>query len=285
MNWRYAICNEGFEDWPLAQVAAFVAEVGYEGLELAPFTLCDDVRHVRRQRRAAIRQTIEATGLQVTGLHWLLARTEGLQLNHPDPTVREHTALYLLALIDFCADLGGQILVFGSPQQRGFHPGWTRDDAMCSSAEIFRRCGHRAMQQGVIFCLEPLTALETDFITSTSEAAEMVRRVGHPGFKMIVDARAMSYGSQSIAAAIHEASDHIRHVHLNDPNRLGPGMGEMDFEPILRALQEVGYEGWLSVEPFDFSPGPERIARESLSYLLHCAEMVSTQQSASTSDL
>jgi sugar phosphate isomerase/epimerase len=156
---------------------------------------------------------------------------------------------------------------------------------MCSSADIFRRCGRRAAQQGVTFCLEPLTTLETDFITSTSEAAAMVRQVDHPGFGMIVDVRAMSYSDQSIPAAIYEASAHIQHVHLNDPNRLGPGMGEIDFGPILRALQEVGYEGWLSVEPFDFSPGPERIARDSLSYLLHCAEVVRTQQPASTSDL
>jgi sugar phosphate isomerase/epimerase len=277
MNWRYAICNEGFEGWTLGRVAAIVAEVGYDGLELAPFTLCDDVRQVQPGEREAIRHTIEATGLQVVGLHWLLARTEGLQLNDPEPAVRERTAQYLLALIDFCADLGGQVLVFGSPQQRSLRPGWARGDAMVSAAEVFRRCGERAVQRGVTFCLEPLTDLETDFITSAGEAAEMVRRVDHPGFQMMVDVRAVSYEGQPVAAIIRQVAAHIRHVHLNDPNRLGPGMGEVDFEPILRTLRDVGYEGWLSVEPFDFSPGPEWIARESLAYL---RQVESCQQSA-----
>jgi sugar phosphate isomerase/epimerase len=277
MNWRYAICNEGFEGWSLERVAEFVAEAGYEGLELAPFTLCDDVREAQSGEREAIRRTIEAAGLEVVGLHWLLARTEGLQLNDPDPTVRERTVQYLLALIDFCADLGGQVLVFGSPQQRSLQPGWAREDAMASAAEAFRRCGERAVQRGVAFCLEPLTTLETDFITSAAEAAEVVRRVDHPGFQMMVDVRAMSYGDQPIPDIIRQVAARVRHVHLNDPNRLGPGMGEVDFGPVLRALREVGYEGWLSVEPFDFSPGPERIARDSLGYLRRIA---SYQQSA-----
>ena len=274
MSWRYAICNELFEGWPLEEVAAFVAEVGYEGLELAPFTLSPDVRQVGPADRKAIRQAIESAGLKVVGLHWLLACTEGLQLNDPDPRVRERTTQYLLALIDFCSDLGGEVLVFGSPQQRSLRPGWTPGQAFSSTVEIFRRCGERAEARGVVFCLEPLTTQETDFITTASEAASMVRQVRHPGFQMMIDVRAMCYEARSTPEVIRQVAPYIRHVHLNDPNLLGPGMGDIDFGPILRTLREVGYEGWLSVEPFDFSPGPERIARESLAYLKSCAERI-----------
>lgn len=274
MSWRVAVCNELFEGWPLEQVADFAAEVGYEGLELAPFTLCCDVRQVQPAERKAIRRTIESVGLRVVGLHWLLAHTEGLQLNDPDPAVRERTTQTLLALIDFCADLGGQVLVFGSPQQRSLRPGWTRGEAMASAVEMFQRCGERAQARGVVFCLEPLTIQETNFITTASEAAVMVCGVHHPGFQMMVDVRAMSYEDRPIPEIIRGVAPTIRHVHLNDPNRLGPGMGDVDFVPILRTLREVGYEGWLSVEPFDFSPGPERIARESLAYLKQCVERI-----------
>jgi len=274
MTWRYGICNELFEGWPLERVAAFVAEVGYEGLELAPFTLTRDPRHVQLAERKAIRGAIESAGLKVVGLHWLLARTEGLQLNDPDPAVREGTTQYLLGLIDFCADLGGEVLVFGSPQQRSLRPGWTRPEAMASAVEVFRRCGERAGARGVVFCLEPLTTQETDFITTASEAAAMVRQAHHPGFQMMVDVRAMSYEARPIPEVIRQVAPHIGHVHLNDPNLLGPGMGDIDFVPILYTLREVGYEGWLSVEPFDFSPGPERIARESLAYLKSCVERI-----------
>ncbi|MEA3345522.1 MAG: sugar phosphate isomerase/epimerase family protein [Chloroflexota bacterium] len=271
---RFAICNEGFEGWALRDVVAFVADVGYEGLELAPFTLCDDVRKVSEAERRKIRCTIESAGLKVVGLHWLLAYTEGLQLNDPDPAVRGRTTQYLLALVDFCADLGGQVLVFGSPKQRSLQPGWVHDEALDSAAEIFRRCGERAAERDVVFCLEPLTTLETDFITTALEAAKMVRAVAHPGFQMMVDVRAMSSEDRPIPEIIRGVAPYIQHVHLNDPNQLGPGMGEVDFVPILRTLREVGYEGWLSVEPFDFSPGPERIARENLAYLKRCVERI-----------
>jgi sugar phosphate isomerase/epimerase len=145
---------------------------------------------------------------------------------------------------------------------------------MASAEDIFRTCGERAAEREVTFCLEPLTTQETDFIVSASEAAAMVRRVNHPGFRMIVDARAMSYEAHPMPEIVHDVAPLVRHVHLNDPNELGPGMGDLDIEPLLHALREEGYAGWLSVEPFDPTPGPERIATESLAYVRRCMERI-----------
>ncbi|MBN1445098.1 MAG: sugar phosphate isomerase/epimerase, partial [Candidatus Omnitrophica bacterium] len=58
-----------------------------------------------------------------------------------------------------------------------------------------------------------------------------------------------------------------KHFHVNDRNLGGPGFGDVDFAPIIRALKDAGYGGWLSVEVFDFSPGPEAIAKKSIEYL------------------
>ncbi len=271
VTWRYAICNELFEGWSLEKTAACVAELGYQGLELAPFTLCQRVTDLSAAERRQIRRTVEGAGLAVVGLHWLLAHTEGLQLNDPDPAVRKRTEQYLLALIDFCAEVGGQVLIFGSPQQRNLRPGWSREQAWQSTAEILGRCGQRAQERGVIFCLEPLSSRETDFISSVDEAIELVRRVNHPGLQMMVDVKAMAQNPRPVAEQIRLAHPLFRHVHVNDPNLLGPGMGEVDFRPILATLKELEYAGWLSVEVFDFSPGPERIARESLANLKEAA--------------
>ena len=265
--WKYALCNEMFEGWSLERTAACAAELGYQGLELAPYTLCDAVTDLSAADRRQIRRTIEAAGLAVVGLHWLLARTEGLQLNDPDPAVRERTAQYVLALVDCCADLGGQVLIFGSPQQRNLRPGWSREEAWQSTVEIMARCGRRAQERGVCFCIEPLSLKETDFIVNVDEAAELVRRVAHPGFQMMVDVKAMAQAPRPIAEQIRSVHPLFQHVHVNDPNMLGPGMGQVDFRPILSALQELNYDRWLSVEVFDFSLGPERIARESLANL------------------
>lgn len=266
-SWRYAICNELFEGWPLAKTAALVAELGYEGLELAPFTLCDYVTNLSAAERRQIRQTIEGAGLAVVGLHWLLAQTEGFQLNDPDPDVRERTTQYLLALIDCCADVGGEVLIFGSPQQRNLLPGWTAEEAWQSAMEIMGHCGERAQERGVTFCVEPLSTKETDFIFKVDQAAELVRQVDHPGFQMMVDVKAMSNDPRPIPEQIKLVHPLFQHVHVNDPNLRGPGMGDLDFRPILQTLSDLNFSRWVSVEVFDFSPGEERTAQESITYL------------------
>jgi len=267
MTFHYAMCNELFEGWPLERVCAFLAEVGYEGVELTPYTLCGRVTDVSAAERRRIARTVRDAGLACTGLHWLLARTEGLQLNAPDPAVRAATEAYLVALVDFCADVDGHVLVFGSPQQRSLRPGWSREEAWRSSVEILRHVGERAAQRGVVFCVEALAAPATDYITTVDEAVALVRSVDHAGLQMIVDMRAMSADPRPLPEQIRLAAPYIRHVHANDPNGLGPGMGALDIRPALAALRAMGYSGYVSVEAFAAPTGPERLARESLANL------------------
>lgn len=264
---RFAICNELFDGWPLSQTAAFVADLGYDGLELAPFTLSNAVTDLSNSDRIRIRRTIEESGLAVVGLHWLLAKTEGFQLNDPKPGVREQTARYLFALIDCCADLGGEVLIFGSPEQRNLRPDQSREAAWQTTIEIMHRCGERAQARGVVFCIEALSTNETNFIVNIDEAVELVRQVDHPGFQMMVDVKAMSQDPRSLPDQIRLAHPLFQHVHVNDPNLRGPGMGDLDFFPILRTLHDLEYSRWISVEVFDFEPGAERTARESLANL------------------
>src|SRR6266436_9678598 len=104
---RYAICNETFEGWDHADVCRVVAGLGYGGLEMAPFTLAPRITDVTPQRRRELRRQAEAHGLTLLGLHWLLAKTTGLQLTSPDAKVRQATADYLVELAQCAADLGG----------------------------------------------------------------------------------------------------------------------------------------------------------------------------------
>ena len=262
--WQYAICNELFTDWPLDRIAAYAGGLGYGGLELAPYTLAARVSDLSADDRRAIRGAIEDAGLRVAGLHWLLAHTEGLALNDADAEVRERTVRYLLEEIDLCADLGGDALVLGSPEQRNPAPGVSHDDAWAWTAEAMRRCGERAAARGVFFCIEALPGPACRFITNVDEAAHLVRQVDHPGFQMMVDVRSMATDGRPIDGQIASVAPLVRHVHANDPNMLGPGMGDVAFGPILTALRRVGYRGWISVEAFDTAYPIERIAQESI---------------------
>jgi len=269
---RYAICNETFQGWDWDRTVDFVAREGYDGIEVAPFTLAERVTDLDAARRRDLRRAAEKARLPVVGLHWLLVKPEGLHLTTPDEDVRNRTADYFVELVRFCADLGGAILVVGSPRQRSLRPGVTREQALENARRVFERALPEAERRGVTLALEPLTPKETDFINTAEEGIELIEKIGHPRFRLHLDVKAMM-GSERMPLpdVIRVCARHLVHFHANDPNLLGPGMGDVDHRPILRALKEIGYTGYVSVEVFDYTPGPERIARESLRYLRSAA--------------
>src|SRR4051794_36373004 len=264
---RYAICNETFEGWDHARVCRQAAELGYTGLEVAPFTLAPRITDVTAEQRRRLRGEAEAAGLTIIGLHWLLAKTEGLHLTSPDAAVRQRTADYLVELARACRDLGGDLMVFGSPAQRRIPAGATREQATEYAVDTFRRSAAGLADAGVRLCLEPLAPAEADFIQTADEAAAILDRIDHPNFVLHLDVKAMSSEAQPIPDIIRKHAKRTGHFHANDANRRGPGFGNVDFVPIFRALKETGYAGWVSVEVFDYSPDPVTIGRESLRYM------------------
>jgi sugar phosphate isomerase/epimerase len=270
MTMRYAICNETFEGWDHDRVCRTVAELGYKGLEIAPFTLAPRITDVSRDQRRRLRQQAEDCGLQIIGLHWLLAKTEGLHLNSADTTVRQLTADYLMELARCCRDLGGDVMVFGSPAQRRVPAGATKEQAADWAADTFRRAAPVFADCGVMLCLEPLSPPEADFINTIDEAQALLRRIDCKNFTLHLDVKAMSTETETTPALIKRHGSRAGHFHANDSNRRGPGFGATDFVPILQALNESGYGGWVSVEVFDYTPDPVTIAKESIRYMREC---------------
>ena len=268
---RYAICNETFEGWDHLRVCRFVAGLGYQGLEVAPFTLAGRITDVSPPRRRELRRQAEDCGLALLGLHWLLAKTEGLHLTAPDASVRQTTATYLVELARCCRDLGGDILVFGSPAQRRVPAGASRAQATEYAVDTFRRAAGGIADAGVRLCLEPLSPPEADFINTCAEAAEVLDRLDRPNFALHLDVKAMATDEAPAPELIRRYAARAGHFHGNDANRRGPGFGDTDFVPIFQALRASGYTGWVSVEVFDYTPDPETIARESIRYMRECA--------------
>ena len=262
--WRLAICNETFRDWPFERACAAAAECGYAGVEIAPFTLAKRVTEISSARRRELRRQAEAAKLEVVGLHRLLAGTDGLHIATPDAAVRLATAEYLSALAEFCADLGGKILVFGSPKQRNLPPGVDFQQGLRLAADTLGRALPTLEKTGVTIALEPLAPKTTTFLTTAAQAMELARLVGSPRCRLHLDCLAMSSETTPIPELLRTHRASLAHFHANDPNGKGPGFGALDFGPILAALREIDYRGWVSVEVFDFSPGGERLARERM---------------------
>jgi sugar phosphate isomerase/epimerase len=264
---RFATCNEHFENWPFERVCQYVKSVGYEGLELAPFTLAPAITELSADQRRELRAQAEGAGLQIIGLHWLLAGTQGFYLTSPEPDVRARTADYLVELAKATRDLGGDLMVFGSPKQRSLLPGVSQEQAFEYATETFRRAMPGIDACGVTLCMEPLAPAETDFINSCADGARLMEAVGHPGFVLHLDVKAMSSEGTPIPDLIRQYIPRAGHFHANDANRRGPGFGDIDFVPIFKALRESGYDRWVSVEVFDYTPDPETIASKSIEYM------------------
>ncbi len=268
---RYAICNETFEGWDHARVCNRVAELGYTGLELAPFTLAPRITDVTSARRSELRRQAETAGVKLIGLHWLLAKTEGFHLTSPDAATRKRTGAYLADLAHAAADLGGDILVLGSPFQRNLPDGMSQEQGADNALDTLRYCLPALERTRVYLCLEPLTPAETNFMTSAAEGVALARQLAHPFVKVHLDVKAMSAEAAPTPDVIRANREYLHHFHANDPNKRGPGFGATDFKPIFRALRDVNYTGWVSVEVFDYAPDPDTIARESIRYMRECA--------------
>lgn len=267
---RIALCNEVLQPMPFAQQCAWAAAVGYDGLEVAPFTLSDESHMMIAQERAAIRRAAADAGIAITGLHWLLLTPKGLSITSPDDAVRARTVEVMRRLVDFCAEVGGKVLVHGSPGQRAIPAGETRETAIARARDAFARVADDAQRAGVVYCIEPLATTETPVINTIAEAAAIVDAVGSPGLRTMIDCAAAGRMEQAPLAAVLDRwlpTGRIAHVQVNDPNRRGPGEGELQFAPILAALKRNGYEGVVAVEPFKYVPDGQACAARAIGYL------------------
>ncbi len=265
---RLGICNELFEGWDFAETCRAVKRLGYDGLEIAPFTLAPRITDLTPARRREIRSIVEDAGLATIGLHWLLAKTEGFYLTTPDPVIRRRTADYLVALAEATRDLGGSLMVLGSPKQRDLLPGVTTAQAEGYAVEVFEAVLPALESCEVDLCLEPLAPSETNFLNTCEQAEALIARVGHHRFKLHMDVKAQSGEvGRTVPELIARHAGRAGHFHAQDVNLKGPGMGEVDFGPILKALVDSRYDRWVSVEVFDFSPGAEETSARSIACL------------------
>jgi len=277
---KFAICNETFQDWPFDKAFAFARECGYTGIEIAPFTLAKDARQITAAQRAEVRQQAATADLEVVGLHWLLAQTEGYYVTTPDADVRRRTGEYVAELARLCRDLGGSLMVFGSPKQRNLLPGVSNDQALDYAREVFEIALPALEANEVTVAIEPLGPAEGDFLLTAAEGVRLIEKIGSPWCRLHLDVKAMSSEPTPIPQIIRENRAFLHHFHANDPNRQGPGFGTVDFVPIFTALGEIDYRGWVSVEVFDYAPGIERLTRDSLTYMVDCLEQIADAESA-----
>jgi sugar phosphate isomerase/epimerase len=265
---KFALCNEMFEGGSMTETCSIAGRLGYHGIEIAPFTLGDSAENISSSLRKETRQIISDNGLETVGLHWLFAGRHDLHITTQDNQIWGRTKDYLSCLLDLCSDLGGKVLVLGSPKQRNIPPGQSFEQAQKRASDLLESVLDKAKELNLTICIEPLSPAETNFINTVAQGMEIVRKINHPNLKIHLDVKAMCSEPTQVPDIIRsvKAAD-IGHFHVNDPNFYGPGMGKVDYAPIAQAIRDIGWNKWLSVEVFKYDQDPETIAKKSIEYL------------------
>lgn len=273
MTFRHATCNEAFEKWDFAESCRTMKRLGYEGIEIAPFTLAEDPATVTAARRREVKDIIASEGLSFVGLHWLMVSPKGLHVTTPDRALREKSWLHIRNLIDLCADLGPNgVMVFGSPKQRSAVDGLAPAEATRNYVEGMRSVAPHAEARGVKLLIEALPLEQTDVILSLEEAVAHVNVINSPAVRTMFDTHNAVDEKEDHAVLVDRYFDYIEHVHVNetDGSHCGwvkPGARAYDFVPLLKTLKRRNYQKWVSLEAFDFTPGADKLAAESINYL------------------
>lgn len=270
---KFGICNEIFQEWnDFARMCDYIKDVGYDGVEIAPFTFAENVCDISTQTRKEIVARAKECDVEIIGLHWLLVGPDGMHITTPDKATRDRTAEYLKSLVDCCAELGGTRMIFGSPKQRNLEDGQSYEEAFGNARGVFEQIVPKLEEYGITFCLEQLSSQETNFCQTAEQTVALIDAVDHPNFQLILDTKAMVDEPLGRAGTIEKYADYLCHYHANDVNLKGPGFGDVDFAPIFDALKKIEYDQYVSVEVFDFEWGCVGIAGQSYEYMRQFVE-------------
>lgn len=270
---RHSVCNELFKDRPFEQACQQIRAAGYDGVEIAPFTLAEDATTLSSDARNSCRRAMQDAGLCFVGLHWLLMSPPGLHLTTRDEGVRKRSWEFLHRLIDLCADLSvckdefNAVMVLGSPKHRSAIDGMTPREATDILTHELAHAAPHAESRGVRLLIEALSPDQTNVITSLEEAVRIVKQVGSPALQTMFDSHNAVREHQPHPELIRRFAPYIHHVHVNEMDGREPGTGHYDFRALFNALHQAHYSGWISLEVFDFSRDASQVAEQSLNFL------------------
>ena len=269
-GFKYAMCNESMAKLNWTQQCQIVGNAGYKGIEIAAFTLIkQSVEEMIPRKRKEMISAMKNAGIECVGLHWLLTPPpKGLHFTTPDSAVRQNTITYFLKLIDFCSDLGGPYMIFGSPKQRNTM-GIPVEEAKKYFAEGLTIVADQAQKRSVKILIEPLGKNATDVVNTLAEALELAQQVNHPAVQIMFDFHNTTDEAEPFDVLLRKYFKHIHHVHVQetDGKHLGTGTAVNDYVKAFQTLKDLQYDKWISLEVFDFSPGGKKIAEESMRVL------------------
>ena len=191
----------------------------------------------------------------------------GFQHASPDETVRSRSVKYSYGLIKLSSELGNKVLVWGGGSQRSIPQTVSRKDGMSYLTELLRKIVKVAEDYGVRIGLEILNHSESNVLNKVSEALRLIKNVSSEFLGITGDTYHLNIEEPSVLDGIRRIGAKMTHVHVSDHNREVPGLGDLNFAEIVRALKDIGYDQYLSIEA-RLGPDPETRLRRAKEFLV-----------------
>jgi sugar phosphate isomerase/epimerase len=244
---KHSISNIALPSYSHDSELPALAEMGFEGLEVAPSRVWEDTVNLSFFEVDKYRSKVESAGLKILGLHSLFFDQPKLGLFR-GLEVRAKTIDFLSHLSKVCSDLGGKTLVYGSPQAR------KRNDLSIKEADeeaisFFKELSKAIESHGTCFVIEALGENETDYINSARHALKISKAVNRDELKNHLDAKAVVDAKEAEIGFFRELAPTLVHYHANDPG-LGV-LGEtfkVDHHLLGKLLRDIDYQGYVSIE-------------------------------------
>lgn len=263
---KRAVCNELFGSLGFPETCGLMASHGFDGIEIAPFTLFDENGKLPTTTIQMAKRSLADNGLGFAGFHWLFARPAGLFMVSGDSAVRAKAWNQLQHLLEAAGELGGGPLTFGSPKQRdsGQLP---KTLARGYLAEGLRGLCKLAVSCNSMVLIEALQSVDTNMINTLDEASDFIAEVGCPSVAGMFDFHNCGDEFLPWDQLIRRHRGIIRHVHLNTLDGGYPLHPDPDYLAAFRALKDIGYSEWVSLEIFTEPDDPSAVLAATAGFL------------------
>jgi len=223
-----------------------VKAAGFDGIELPIF-------RPAAFSAAPIRKAAADHGLECLAS---CVFVDGLSLISDDESLRRKAITHLGDVIKATADLGATTVAGPMYAPVGYLPGRRRTpDEWQRAVDAYRALVPTLRANNVTLGIEPLNRFETYFLNTAADMARLCDEINDPQVGVLFDTFHANIEEKSIADGYRTVGRHLKHVHTSENDRGTPGHGHVPWTDVFRALREMRYDGWCSIESFGFAIG------------------------------
>ncbi len=232
-----------------------LSKLGYEGVEIS----LNDPKIIKIKE---LKEVLKRNNLHLTALGTgQAAASEGITFTDPDKKIRQTAIKRIKEHIELASEFNSSVilgLIKGNLPENS-----QKYQAMKWAIEACRECADFAQNYGVIILMEAINRYEVNWLNSVSDGITVLKEINKNNVLLHIDTFHMNIEDPSFRDSILKAKNLVGYVHFADSNRWAPGYGHINFHEIISALEEINYQGFLSLEAFPL-PDPDTAAKKGI---------------------